>query len=120
MTEFLHNSKEGEINIEELKKTLKELQNKNLKLSKIEENLVQDNIKILNKKMSLLACIEEMLEDASDNFCVSNKNFKNNNLNQLINEVLKIDKDFNIEEEMTNEDLIMNIKDFKKRLLGIE
>ncbi|OBA28982.1 hypothetical protein HANVADRAFT_37 [Hanseniaspora valbyensis NRRL Y-1626] len=107
-------------NIDQLKQTLLDLKSKNTKLFKIEDNLIQDNIKISNKKMSLLACIEEMYEERKESSNFKYQDYENSSLEELAQLVKQYDNSFDLNNDNLSKDMKLNIEEYKKRVLGIK
>ncbi|KAL6928039.1 hypothetical protein ACO0SA_002765 [Hanseniaspora valbyensis] len=107
-------------NIDQLKQTLLDLKSKNTKLFKIEDNLIQDNIKISNKKMSLLACIEEMYEERKESSNFKYQDYESSSLEELAQLVKQYDNSFDLNNDNLSKDMKLNIEEYKKRVLGIK
>lgn len=105
--------------IEQLQQILSDLKSKNSKLFKIEDNLIQDNIKISNKNMSLLACVEEM-EEESNQLDQSFGKYQSSSIEELAQIVNQFDGSFELGHENLSEENRLNIEDHKKRVLGIK
>lgn len=106
--------------IEQLQQILTDLKSKNSKLFKIEDNLIQDNIKISNKNMSLLSCVEEMEEESNQTDQNSFNKYQSSSLEELAHIVNQLDGSFKLGLESLGEEHRLNIEDYKHRVLGIK